>query len=285
MTQNDGTVMRADFAEEFPIYSFASGPTNSMRGAAFLSGLDDAIVVDVGGTTTDVGVLQAGFPREANNVVEISSVRTLFRMPDLLSIGLGGGSLISPDGMTIGPQSVGHRITSEALVFGGDALTATDIAVAAGLVDLGDREVTASLDSTQIKAARGRMTAMIDEAVDRMKVDATPVPLIAVGGGAFLVPDDLPGVSEVIQVEHRGVANAVGAAIAQVSGEVDQVFNDTGRIAAIEDATRLAKQRTVQAGADPDTLTVVEVEDLPLSYVPGDALRVHVRVVGDTASA
>jgi N-methylhydantoinase A/oxoprolinase/acetone carboxylase beta subunit len=129
------------------------------------------------------------------------------------------------------------------------------------------------------------MTAMIDEAVDRMKVDATPVPLIAVGGGAFLVPDDLPGVSEVIQVEHRGVANAVGAAIAQVSGEVDQVFNDTGRIAAIEDATRLAKQRTVQAGADPDTLTVVEVEDLPLSYVPGDALRVHVRVVGDTASA
>ncbi|MDP6822228.1 MAG: hydantoinase/oxoprolinase family protein [Dehalococcoidia bacterium] len=283
MTQNDGTVMRAEFAEEFPIYSFASGPTNSMRGAAFLTGLDDATVVDIGGTTTDVGVLQAGFPREANNVVEIGGVRTLFRMPDLLSIGLGGGSLVGSDGSSVGPQSVGHRITSEALVFGGESLTATDIAVAAGLVDLGDSGPAASQDPELIKAARGRIAAMIDEAVDRMKVDATPVPLIAVGGGAFLVPDDLPGVSEVIQVEHRGVANAVGAAIAQVSGEVDQVFNDIGRAASIEAATEMAKQRTIQAGADPETLTVVEVEDLPLSYVPGDALRVRVRVVGDTA--
>jgi len=284
MTQNDGTVMKAGFAEEFPIYSFASGPTNSMRGAAFLTGLDDAIVVDVGGTTTDVGVLQSGFPREANNVVEIGGVRTLFRMPDLLSIGLGGGSLVGPDGAFIGPESVGFRITNEALVFGGDTLTATDIGVAAGLIELGDRKIAESLDPELIKAARGRITAMIDEAVDRMKIDATPVPLIAVGGGAFLVPNDLPGISEVLQVEHRGVANAVGAAIAQVSGEVDQVFNDIGRTAAIEAATEMAKQRTVQAGADPETLSVVEVEDLPLSYVPGDALRVRVRVVGDTAS-
>ena len=56
-----------------------------------------------------------------------------------------------------------------------------------------------------------------------------------------------------------------------------------GRAASIAAATELAKKRTVLAGADPDTLSVVEVEDLPLSYVPGDALRVRVRVVGDTA--
>lgn len=283
MTQNDGTVMRADFAEEFPIYSFASGPTNSMRGAAFLTGLDDGIVVDVGGTTTDVGVLQAGFPREANNVVEIGGVRTLFRMPDLLSVGLGGGSIVSPDGTSIGPISVGHRITTESLVFGGDTLTATDVAVASGLIDLGNATAVESLDRSLQNAATDRIAQIVDEAVDRMKVDSTPVPLIAVGGGAFLVPTSLPGVSEVLQVEHRGVANAVGAAIAQVSGEVDQVFSDMGRSASIEAATELAKQRTIQAGADPETLSVVEVEDLPLSYVPGDALRVRVRVVGDTA--
>jgi N-methylhydantoinase A/oxoprolinase/acetone carboxylase beta subunit len=284
MTQNDGTVMKADFAEEFPIYSFASGPTNSMRGAAFLTGLEDAIVVDVGGTTTDVGVLQAGFPRQANNVVEIGGVRTLFRMPDLLSVGLGGGSLIEANGSSIGPLSVGHRITTEALVFGGNTLTATDVAVAAGLVALGDGDAVNSLDPVLLDTAGDRIKAIVEEAVDRMKVDANPVPLIAVGGGAFLVPPDLPGVSEVIQVEHRGVANAVGAAIAQVSGEVDQVFSDIGRVAAIEAATEMAKQRTVQAGAEPETLIVVEVEDLPLAYVPGDALRVRVRVVGDTAA-
>ena len=97
LTQNDGTVMAAEAATALPVTSFASGATNSMRGAAFLSGLADAIVVDVGGTSTDIGQLRRGFPREANSVVEIGGVRTLFRMPDLLSIGLGGGSVVSRD--------------------------------------------------------------------------------------------------------------------------------------------------------------------------------------------
>jgi len=114
LTQNDGTVMLADVAEAYPVYSFASGPTNSMRGAAFLSRLGDALVVDVGGTTTDVGALRHGFPREANNVVEVGGVRTLFRMPDLLSLGLGGGSHVTLDPLSIGPVSVGYRLTTEA---------------------------------------------------------------------------------------------------------------------------------------------------------------------------
>ena len=59
LTQNDGTLMSAEFAEQYPVLTFASGPTNSMRGAAFLSGLKDAMVVDVGGTTSDVGALDA----------------------------------------------------------------------------------------------------------------------------------------------------------------------------------------------------------------------------------
>ena len=74
-----------------------------MRGAAFLSKLTDALVIDVGGTTTDIGSLRHGFPREANNVVEIGGVRTLFRMPDLLSIGLGGGSLVTRSPVSVGP--------------------------------------------------------------------------------------------------------------------------------------------------------------------------------------
>ena len=285
LTQNDGTVMRADFAEAFPVYSFASGPTNSMRGAAFLSKLDDAMVVDVGGTTTDIGCLKRGFPREANNVVEIGGVRTLFRMPDLLSLGLGGGSLIDATPLTVGPISVGHRITHEALVFGGDRLTATDVAVAAGLVDLGDSERVAGLAPEFVDRCRQRFTEIIEEGVDRMKTDATPLPLIAVGGGAFLVPERLDGIAGVVQVPHRAVANAVGAAIAQVSGEIDQVFSGLTRDQAIEQATALAEQRAADAGAAPDSLSVVEVEDLPLSYLPGDARRVRVRVVGDAKAA
>jgi N-methylhydantoinase A/oxoprolinase/acetone carboxylase beta subunit len=81
ITQNDGTVAEASQALRLPVYSFASGATNSMRGAAYLSGRADAMVVDVGGTSTDVGQLRNGFPREANSVVHVGGVRTLFRMP------------------------------------------------------------------------------------------------------------------------------------------------------------------------------------------------------------
>jgi N-methylhydantoinase A/oxoprolinase/acetone carboxylase beta subunit len=282
LTQNDGTVVRAEVAEKFPVYSFASGPTNSMRGAAFLSGLDEALVVDVGGTTTDVGSLKAGFPREANNVVEVGGVRTLFRMPDLLSIGLGGGSVV--DGETVGPRSVGYRLTEDALVFGGNTLTATDVAVGLGLVDLGDRDQLKALDARTLEASRATIASMLEEAVDRMKTDAAPEPLIAVGGGAFLVPETMSGISEVVRVAHQGVANAVGAAIAQVSGEVDQVWSGVAREEAIDRATVLAREKAVAGGASAESLRVVEVEDLPLAYLPGNSLRVRVRVVGDAAT-
>lgn len=281
LTQNDGTVMLADVAEAYPVYSFASGPTNSMRGAAFLSKREEALVIDVGGTTTDIGSLRHGFPREANNVVEIGGVRTLFRMPDLLSLGLGGGTLVTDAPLTIGPASVGYRLTEQALVFGGDVLTVTDVAVAAGLIDLGDRRRVATLPKALVDAALARIRAMIEEGVDRMKTDASEAPLIAVGGGSFLVPPRLAGVSEVINVPHQAVANAVGAAIAQVSGEVDQIFQDLSREDAIARARRLAEDKAVEAGADRTTLNVVEVEDLPLAYLPGNSLRTRVRVVGE----
>jgi N-methylhydantoinase A/oxoprolinase/acetone carboxylase beta subunit len=296
LTQNDGTVMLAEVAEAYPVYSFASGPTNSMRGAAFLSKgrtIDghgpsrtiDALVIDVGGTTTDIGSLRHGFPREANNVVEIGGVRTLFRMPDLLSLGLGGGTRVNADPLGIGPTSVGFRLTEQARIFGGDVLTVTDIAVAAGLIDLGDRARVASLPGTLVKDALARIRTMIEEGVDRMKTDAADTPLIAVGGGSFLVPGKLAGVSDVVNVPHQAVANAVGAAIAQVSGEVDQIFQDLSRDEAIACARQLAEDKAVEAGADRATLNVVEVEDLPLAYLPGNSLRTRVRVVGEIARA
>ncbi|KOG88670.1 hydantoinase subunit beta, partial [Streptomyces varsoviensis] len=81
LSQNDGTLMDVDFARTYPVATFASGPTNSMRGAAFLSGLGDCAVVDVGGTTADVGILAGGFPREAAGESEAAGIRTNFRIP------------------------------------------------------------------------------------------------------------------------------------------------------------------------------------------------------------
>ncbi len=284
LTQNDGTIMSADTARRFPVWCFASGPTNSMRGAAFLSGLDNGVVVDVGGTTSDIGYLRGGFPREANAAVEIGGVRTLFRMPDLLSIGLGGGTEISAEGERIGPRSVGFRLLREGLAFGGGTLTATDIAVAAGRVDLGDGSLVAHLPRSMVTRVLARMGHMIEDGVDRMKTEAGDVPLLAVGGGSFLIPDQVEGCSAVIRVEHHAVANAVGAAIAQVSGEVDQIYSNMTRDQALRSAQAEAESRAEAAGGDRGTLKLVELEDIPLSYLPGDARRVRVRMVGNIGS-
>jgi N-methylhydantoinase A/oxoprolinase/acetone carboxylase beta subunit len=256
-----------------------------MRGAAFLSGLTDAMVIDVGGTTTDIGQLRRGFPREANSVVEVGGVRTLFRMPDLLSIGLGGGSLVSADGISVGPKSVGYRLIDEGLVFGGNTMTATDVAVAAGLAEIGDKRAVADLPRDLVQRALDIAGTKIEDSVDRMKTDARELPLIAVGGGAFLVPGRLAGISQVSHVPHGDCANAVGAAIAQVSGETDQIYRELSREEAIAAAEAQARERAIVAGAERGTLQTVDVEDIPLAYLPGNALRVRVRVAGEMASS
>ncbi len=285
LSQNDGTLMDVDFARRYPVATFASGPTNSMRGAALLSGLDTCAVVDVGGTTSDVGVLTHGFPREATTEVDVAGVRTNFRMPDVLSIGIGGGSLVAEgnDQVTVGPRSVGYRLTEEALVFGGKTLTATDIAVAAGRADVGDAAAVADLDPTLVKSALARVAADIADAVERMRTSPDPLPVVAVGGGSILLPDDLPGSLAVHRPDHFAVANAIGAAIAQVGGEVDRVYAiDPGRRdAVVDEARQEAVDRAIAAGADPAAVRIVDFDEVPIPYLPGNATRIRCKAVGD----
>ena len=285
ISQNDGTLMNADFAADYPVLTFASGPTNSMRGAAFLSNLKDAIVVDVGGTTTDVGVLQQGFPRVAATAVTIGGVRTNFRMPDTLSIGLGGGSIIGQDPIKIGPQSVGFELTERARVFGGDVLTATDIAVAGGYVSIGDHALVSALDSDLVKGVNAKIQELVSITVDRMKTSASAVPAVIVGGGSILIRDEIEGTSEIVKPEHYSVANAIGAAIAQVGGETDRVFSlaDMSRDEALMEAKKEATDRAITAGAKAETIEIVDVEEVPLAYLPGNATRIMVKAVGDLA--
>ncbi len=287
ISQNDGTLMNADFAADYPVLTFASGPTNSMRGAAFLSGLRDAIVVDVGGTTTDIGVLQQGFPRVAALAVNIGGVRTNFRMPDTFNIGLGGGSMVRREPLTVGPRSVGYELTERALVFGGEELTATDIMVATGKVDIGDRAKVMDIAPEFASEVEAHMLEMVTNAVDRMKTSATPVPVIVVGGGSILLQQTIPGASEMLKPPHFAVANAIGAAIAQVGGECDRIFSLEGatRDEVLDKAKEEARQRAIAAGASPGTLEIVDVEEVPLAYLPGNAIRIAVKAVGDLEGA
>lgn len=280
LSQNDGTLMDLDFALHYPVATFASGPTNSMRGAALLSGLDSCAVVDVGGTTSDIGVLHNGFPREAGTDVTVAGVRTNFRMPDVLSLGIGGGSLV--DGVEVGPESVGYQLPKRGLVFGGDTLTATDIAVAAGQAEVGDPELVAHLEPQLVRDALDRIGERIAVAVDQMRTSPQPLPIVAVGGGSILLPDQLTEMA-VHRPEHFPVANAVGAAIAQVGGEVDRVYSiEAGRREAVLDQARQeAVDRAIKAGASAGTVRIVEVDEVPLAYLPGNATRIHVKAVGE----
>ena len=281
--QNDGTLMGLDHALRYPVLTIGSGPANSVRGAAFLTGYSDSLVVDVGGTSTDVGVLVNGFPRESSQGVEIGGIRTNFRMPDLVTIALGGGTIVSGDSgrVRIGPRSVGYLLEQQALVFGGPTPTLTDSAVAAGRAALGDPGLIGPHRQVLMEAL-ARAEAMLAEAIDRMKTSKGDRTLVAVGGGSILVPDQMPGVSEVIRPEHFDTANAVGAAIASVSGQVDRIFHvgPAGRKAVLDEACDEARERAVAAGADPGTVQIVEMEEIPLAYLNSPAVRVRVKAAG-----
>jgi N-methylhydantoinase A/oxoprolinase/acetone carboxylase beta subunit len=282
LSQNDGTLMTVDYAERYPVATFASGPTNSMRGAAFLSGEHECAVVDIGGTTSDVGILHSSFPREASVSVEIGGVRTNFRMPDILSLGLGGGSIVRTGPLAIGPESVGFELTRRALVFGGDTLTASDLAVARGQAVFGDPE-RVKVDGSLVEAGLALVEQRLAEAVDRMKTSPEPIPVVVVGGGSVLLRDSLAGASRLVRPEHFAVANAIGAAIAQVGGEVERVFSldRLTRDAALDQAKNEAIDKAVAAGATPTSVRIVDVEDIPLPYIPGNATRIKVKAVGD----
>lgn len=307
LSQNDGTLIDADTAAEYPIKTFASGPTNSMTGAAFLAGLDkvkavttdpddvpsdekvepQVLVVDIGGTTTDVcALLPSGFPRQAPGFVEVGGVRTAFSMPEVVSIGLGGGSKVevrSPSGeVTVGPGSVGHFLTEQARIFGGSTLTATDIVVASGKAQLGDAGLVKDIPNAVVEKARHRIKKMLEGVIDQMKVSAAPVYVLLVGGGALLVTDGLDGVEKCIQPIHQGAANAVGAAIGKVSGEVDviEILEGRDEKSVVAATCQKAIDIAIQKGAAPDDVRIVEVNKMPLQYVDNGAMRIQVRAVG-----
>lgn len=286
LSQNDGTLMTMEYARQYPILTIACGPTNSIRGASYLSDMSDAVVIDVGGTTTDLGVLSSGFPRESGVAVTIGGVRTNFRMPDVVSIGLGGGSIVRQreDGtVTVGPDSVGYRITEHALVFGGDTMTATDVAVRLGMAKVGDPSLVEGIDMQLAQRALDAMRAMVEEAIDMMKVSSDDIDAVLVGGGSIILPADLAGTAHVSKPEHSGCANAIGSAISKVSGTYEALidYDATPREEALAAARQAAIDAAVAAGAVRETVEIVDIEDVPLQYYPGRTNRVKVKAAGN----
>lgn len=110
---------------------------------------------------------------------------------------------------------------------------------------------------------------------------------MVLGSGDIIVPadryDKIKGVSKVTRPLSYQYANAIGAAIAQVSGQTDKIYSleERSREQVLQEAKDTAVAQAVDASADPDTVQVVEVEEIALPYLPGNAVRVRVKAVGD----
>lgn len=226
VAQNDGTVMALPGARRFPILTVRSVSAHTLRGAAYLSGLDDGVVLACGGDHVDVGRVAGGFPRESLGIGTIAGVRVSVPLPDMLTIPLGE----APEG---------------------DSLP-------------------------------GLLLERLENALDRVKGTPEPVPVIGAGPCAYRLPERLRGTSRVIRPVHGAFAGAISAAIAPVGGRADGVYSldRWTREGALADTERRAREWAVEAGADPGTLAVTRVDEVALTYLPGNVLRIRVKVTG-----
>lgn len=109
VVRGDGTLMRDHVAAQTPVETIHSGPAASAIGGRFLSGLNDALVIDIGGTTTDFALVQGGQVTVSEEGATVGNYKTAVKAAHLLSIGLGGDSHVSLDRrqqITVGPERV-----------------------------------------------------------------------------------------------------------------------------------------------------------------------------------
>ena len=281
LTSNAGHLLPYSEAMHFPIRIFSSGATNSMRGAAFLA-RDEVkndsgavVVVDVGGTTSDAGaLLPNGYPRLSKTYTDLSGIKINLDMPSVESIGLGGGSRVrsvhantEPAKVTIGPDSVGYALITDALCFGGKTPTATDIAVASSdSVSIGDKGLV-SLTPDMLNAAQHRMKSMFESLIDRIKLAPEDCTVILVGGGAILCPAELRGVKRIIRSEFAGVANAIGAALGRIFGSAEAMIDADDVAGGLEMVRQAAIANAVKKGGKGNREDVTILSEI-VQWVP-----------------
>ncbi|HZJ57139.1 MAG TPA: hydantoinase/oxoprolinase family protein [Clostridia bacterium] len=252
-----GTTVLAE-AENRPIETILSGPAASFMGLnALLKTQEDALLLDIGGTTTDIFFLADGVPLFEPMGIEINSYKTLTRAIYSVSMGLGGDSSVRVENREI---MIGPRREGLPYALGGPCPTPTDAMIALGLVEFGDRKkATAAMKSLgQILGLSVEETArdildimadMIKSKVDELldKINDKPVytvhellhgrklrpRLINLIGGpskylspviekAFGLPCHYP--------KDYAIANAIGAAMAKMTQDITLVADTERRL-------------------------------------------------------
>lgn len=234
VVKGDGSLMRASYALERPVDTILSGPAASVIGGAFLSGSGDAMIVDIGGTTTDIAHVQNGRVRVNEEGAVVAGWRTRVRAADLHTFGLGGDSAIrvADDGaICIGPRKAipccrakeveenrGFTPTDVLHILGEytewDAALAERGAIACGggpASRENARQFALDVDAAIIEKLDGCLQA-------GLRMAALPRTVVGIGAPAGVwmrkAADRLP--APLCVPEHAEVANAVGAAVGNV---------------------------------------------------------------------
>ena len=312
----DGGNMHFQASLQAPAQTILSGPAASIMGAlAHAAGDMASLVLDVGGTTTDMAILLDGVPLLDPLGVQIGGFQTLVRALDTQSIGVGGDSTIriQKGEIQIGPERLGP-----AMAFGGPVPTPTDALVVMNQMPAGNRkdaiaglqplseqlELTVEETAAQIFASTCRK---IMDAAHRMieRINSKPVytvhelmegvrikprEILVLGGPAPCFADWFSKNSDyrVRTIPRWTVANAIGAALARTTCEVNLYVDTEQRIAtapeekfsvnvgptfdreqAVEVAYRLLKEKALHKGANVDHLEMEVVEVLEFNMVRG----------------
>jgi N-methylhydantoinase A len=252
----DGGNMKFESSIDYPVQTILSGPAASVMGAvALCSEKEDTLVMDIGGTTTDMAVLLDRAPVLDPLGIELAGHKTLIRALDILSIGLGGDSVVSiSDGqLTVGPERRGP-----AMAYGGPEPTPTDALFV--LEDISDGSLEKSIAGLNPLAGelgipvKSLAAEIIDRACKKIlsaarqfidRINSKPVytvhellegyvvnpkSILVLGGPAPYFAKYLERVSDyrVRVVPRWKVANAIGAALARTTCDVT-LFADTER--------------------------------------------------------
>lgn len=301
----DGGTMPLARALDTPVQSIFSGPAASVMGILATVPADtDALMLDIGGTTTDIALFADGQPLLEREGISIEERPTLVRAVHVESIGIGGDSQITVDNGTVrtGPQRLGPCLAA-----GGSTPALMDACNLLGLAEFGDtdrsragidalaaahgldsRELAQAAVDAAVEAIAGRIEAMV------ARVNAKPVytiheilhdrliepkQVLVIGGPAAVFQDPLAkrlGLEAVVP-PLAGVANAVGAALTRTTSHL-ALTADTSRNRV--SVPMLGVYRTVKRGynldAAIDEARTLLAEDLERSgaAVPADQIQI-----------
>lgn len=252
----DGGIMSLNAAEDRPVETILSGPAASLMGIqAMVDTNRDAVLLDIGGTTTDIFFLADGIPLFEPIGIQIHKYKTLVRSIYSVSMGLGGDSGMTVEGkkLKIGPRRLGKPFA-----LGGPMATPTDAMIVLGLLDIGDQaraeEALAQLATDLGLGTRefantvlNTMARMIKKRVDELLIEINSKPVYTVEEllhGKKLVPQSVNMIGGPAKVlaprlerefnvpchypQHYEVANAIGAALAKTTTEINLIA-DTSR--------------------------------------------------------